>query len=82
MAAHPHGGGAAGWRYTDAFEFPRCDCRDHPGPDCRQVSPELEQIRGPYPGAAGVTAYERDVSLYRGRQAIQKTGRRAVSDAG
>jgi hypothetical protein len=47
--------------YTDAFELICCDCGDDPGLDYRHVSPQLQQIRGPYPIAAGVAAYDKHV---------------------
>ena len=53
-----HGG------YTDAWELVCCDCGDHPELDCRDVSPELQRIRGPYSFAAGITAYGKHVNLY------------------
>ena len=43
---------------TNAFEIICCDCGDHPDRDYRDVSPRFQQIRGPDPIAAGVTAYE------------------------
>lgn len=43
--------------YTDEYEIVCCDCGDDPGLDYRQVSPELQRIRGPYPMPAGVAAY-------------------------
>jgi hypothetical protein len=43
--------------YTDDFEIICCDCGDDPGLDYREVSRELQRIRGPYPAAAGITAY-------------------------
>jgi len=43
--------------YTDEFEIVCCDRGDDPDLDYREVSPELQQIRGPYPIAAGITAY-------------------------
>ena len=43
--------------YTDEFEIICCDCGDDPDLDYREISPELQRIRGPYPIAAGVTAY-------------------------
>ena len=39
------------------FEIICCDCGDHPDLDYRDVPPELQRIRGPYPIAAGVEAY-------------------------
>jgi len=56
--------------YTDAFEIICCDCGDHPSLDCREVSPELQRIRGPYPIAAGAAAYEKHLELH------QQPGRR------
>jgi len=55
--------------YNDLFEIICCDCGDHPDLDYRQVSPELQQIRGPYPVAAGVAAYEKHMMLHQSRQA-------------
>jgi hypothetical protein len=48
---------------TDVFELICCDCGDHPGLDYRDVSAELQRIRGPYPLAAGVAAYEQHLKL-------------------
>ena len=44
--------------YTNMYEIICSDCGDHPDLDYRDVSPELQQIRGPYPIVAGVAAYE------------------------
>ncbi len=60
-AGRPEGG------YTDAFEIICCDCGDDPELDYRDVSAELQRIRGPYPIAAGVTAYEEHVRVHRTR---------------
>jgi hypothetical protein len=57
--------------FTDLFEIICCDCGDHPDLDYRQVSPELQRIRGPYPVAAGVAAYAEHLALHRSRQAIR-----------
>jgi hypothetical protein len=55
----PHGG------YADAFELICCDCGDNPDLGYRDVSPELQQIRGPYyPIMAGITAYEKHVRYH------------------
>jgi len=43
--------------YTGKFEIVCRDCGDDPALDYREVSPELQRIRGPYPIAAGITAY-------------------------
>jgi hypothetical protein len=42
--------------YTNVFEIICCDCGDHPYWDDREVSPELQRIRGPYSMAEGVAA--------------------------
>ena len=51
VAGRPEGG------YTDEYEIICCDCGDDPDLDHREVSPELQRIRGPYTIAAGITAY-------------------------
>jgi hypothetical protein len=60
--------GRAEGGYTDANELVCCECGDHPDLDYRQVSPRLRRIRGPYPFAASIAAYERHVSRYHRRQ--------------
>ena len=50
--------------YTDVFEIICCDCGDHPYRDYREVSPELQRIRGPYSIVEGVAAYERHLRLH------------------
>ena len=64
---------------TDAFELICCDCGDHPGLDYREISPELQRVRGPYPIADGIAAYKKHL-----RQHRQLTGatQGAMSDAG
>jgi hypothetical protein len=47
--------------YTSMFELICCDCGDDPEQDYREVPPELQRIRGPYPIAAGVEAYMKHV---------------------
>ena len=49
--------------YTAACEI-RCDCGDHSDLDYREVSPELQRIRGPDPIADGISAYEEHLGLY------------------
>jgi hypothetical protein len=51
-------------KYTDAFEMICCDCGDHPDQDYREVSPKLQLVRGPYPIADGVAAYEQHRRLH------------------
>jgi hypothetical protein len=50
--------------YTCLFEIVCCDCGDDPDLDYRDVSPKLQRIRGPYPMAAGVTAYVKHVDQH------------------
>jgi hypothetical protein len=51
VAGRPEGG------YTDAYELVCCDCGDDPDLDYREVQPELQRVRGPYPIAGGIAAY-------------------------
>ena len=67
LDGQPQGG------YTDMYELICCYCGDDPGRDYRHISPELQQIRGPYPFAAGVAAYERHAEHHR-RQATRGGG--------
>ena len=60
VAGHPEGG------YTDAYELICCDCGDDPDLDYRDVSLELQRIRGPY----------------RFRRASRHTGSTTCSDTG
>ena len=60
VEGQPEGG------YTDAFEIICCDCGDHPDRDYRDVPPRLRRIRGPYPIAAGIMAYEKHLKLHHG----------------
>ncbi len=55
--------------YTSEFELICCDCGDHPDLDYRDVSAELQLIRGPYPIAAAVAAYEKHLDLRHRRHA-------------
>ena len=58
VEGQPEGG------YTDVFEIICCDCGDDPDLDYSEVSPRLQRVRGPYPIAAGVAAYEGHVGLH------------------
>jgi hypothetical protein len=58
VAGQPEGG------YADVFELICCDCGDDPGLDYREVSPKLQLVRGPYPIADGVAAYEHHRRLH------------------
>jgi hypothetical protein len=62
VAGRPEGG------YTDAYELVCCDCGDDPDLDFREISPELQRVRGPYPIAEGVSAYTRHVRRHEGVQ--------------
>jgi hypothetical protein len=59
VEGRPEGG------YTDAFEIICCDCGDHPDLDSCEVAAELQRIRGSYPIADGVAAYEKHLGLHR-----------------
>jgi len=52
--------------YTNEFEVICCDCGDDPELDYREVSPELQRIRGPYPIAAGIGTYLRHTERHPG----------------
>ncbi len=62
VGGRPEGG------YTDAYELICCDCGDDPELDYQQVSPEIQRIRGPYPIAAGVEAYEQHAGQHETRR--------------
>ena len=61
--------------YTHAFELICCDCGDDPDLDYRDVSPELQGVRGPYPVAAGVAAYKKHTKLHQRLAACSRTSR-------
>jgi hypothetical protein len=75
VAGRPEGG------YTGEFEIICCHCGDDPDLDYREVTPGLRQIRGPYPIAAGITAYETHASRHPRPQRARRP-RRRVRDAG
>jgi hypothetical protein len=58
---------------TDMFEIICCDCGDNPRLDYLEVAPRLQLVRGPYPLAAGVAAYEQHVDMH--QQLDGTTGR-------
>ena len=62
--------------YTDLYELVCCDCGDDSDLDYHAVSPRLQLVRGPYPIAAGVAAYERHVRLH--NQLKAATGTKAA----
>jgi hypothetical protein len=68
VAGKPEGG------YTDVFEIICWDCGDHPDLDYREVSPELQRLRGPYLIAAGIAAYEEHVGRHGRRQSHHPPG--------
>ena len=74
--------GRAEGGYTDAYELVCCECGDHPDLDFREISPELQQIRGPYQITVGIAAYERHVSRYHRRQGDHHFGRAGASRRG
>ena len=76
VEGRPEGG------YTDAFELICCACGDHPDLDYRDISPELQRIRGPYPIAAGVAAYEKHLELRHRRQPTRQAGRPVHDSSG
>ena len=66
VGGRPEGG------YTDAYELICCDCGDDPDLDYREISPELQRIRGPYLIAAGAEAYEKHAGRHKTRQPIHE----------
>jgi hypothetical protein len=60
-------GGGEPQGYTDLFELICCDCGDDPDLDYHHVSPRIQQIRGPYPVAAGIAVYEQHARRHQGR---------------
>jgi hypothetical protein len=57
VAGRPEGG------YASSFEVICFDCGDDPCRDYREVSPELQRIRGPYPKEVGIAAYAEHLGL-------------------
>jgi len=49
---------------TDMFEIICCDCGDDLGLDYRDVPPDLQVTRGPYPLRDGVAAYNQHLKLH------------------
>ena len=56
--------------YTNAYELICCDCGDDPDLDNRDISPDLQRIRGPYRFSAGIEAYRRHDRLRHGQRPI------------
>ncbi|MFZ0191013.1 MAG: hypothetical protein WAL72_29180 [Streptosporangiaceae bacterium] len=59
---HPEGG------CTDAYELICCECGDDPDLDYRDISPDLQRIRGPYRFSAGIEAYGQHDMLHHRQQ--------------
>jgi hypothetical protein len=74
VEGQPEGG------YSDAYEIICCDCGDDPDQDYREVSPKLQLVRGPYPIADGVAAYDQHHRLH--QQLGVPTPAGAMADAG
>ena len=72
--------GQAQGGYTDAFEIICCDCGDRPDLDYDEVSSDLQRIRGPYPIALGITAYERHLGQHHRHRAIPRPRRPGHGD--
>jgi hypothetical protein len=66
------GGGRPEGGYTDAYEIICRDCGDDPDLDYHQVSAEFQRIRGPYPIAAGVEAYEQHAGQHETRRPMSE----------
>ena len=67
--------GRAGGPYTDTFEIICCRCGDDPDLDYSAVSPKLQLVRGPYPIAEGVRAYQAHLRLHTQIEAAYRRGR-------
>lgn len=65
--------------YTGEFEIICCRCGDDRDLDYREVSPERQRIRGPYPVAAGITQYLKHTGWHPRPQEIQRSGRRPAT---
>ncbi len=72
VADRPEGGHAA------AHQMMSCACRDDPGVDDGAVPPELQQIRGPCPIAAGVAVPAAGLRLRRQPEAACSPGWRQM----
>ena len=66
VEGQPEGG------YTDAYELICCECGDHPDLDYRDISPELQRIRGPYMFADGIVAYGEHIRRQHGQQPVPR----------
>jgi hypothetical protein len=54
--------------YNDDYELVCCECGDDPDLDYREVSTNLQRIRGPYRFSAGIKAYGRHDRLQHRRR--------------
>ncbi len=68
VEGRPEGG------YADAYELICCDCGDDLDLDYREVSPDLQRIRGPYRFPAGIEAYGQHDRLRHGQRPIPAAG--------
>jgi len=66
--------------YTSMSEIICCECGDHPDRDYREVPPELQRIRGPYPIAAGVEAYVKHLKRHPADRRFTSQGTRVHRD--
>ena len=73
-AASPHRGRLPRRPLHDAFEIICCDCGDDPGLEHFEVSRRLQVIRGPYPIATGIAAYETHLKLHCHTEAAGRPG--------
>ena len=58
-----------------AFEIICCNCSDDPDLDYSAVSPKLQLVRGPYPIAEGVHAYQAHLRLHTQTEAAYRRER-------
>jgi hypothetical protein len=65
---------------TYAFELICCECGDDPDLDYCEVSAELQVVRGPYPIADGIAAYEKHRGLHQQPGVLFRPG--LMADAG
>ena len=75
VEGRPEGG------YTDEFEIICCYCGDDPSLDCREISSALQEIRGPYPIATGITAYVQHARRHPRPQGMHPSGHCPVREA-
>jgi len=74
VEGQPEGG------YTDAYELICCECGDHPDLDYRDISPELQRIRGPYMFADGIAAYGEHIRRQHRQQPVPEAAQARRSE--